>query len=102
PFVELAVDQALLAAVQAPQVFANAVLAGVDPVDTDLDRAVVGEQVGRLAPQPAVDVEPERALQLLDRARALELFDAGGQRVDLGLDALPVRRRGQRQSGEVN
>ncbi len=54
------------------------------PISID---AVIGEQVRRLAPQAAVDVVAEGALQLLDGARALELLDAGRQRIDLRVDA---------------
>src|SRR5690606_5317211 len=92
PFVELTVDQPLLPAVKPLQVFADAFLAGVDAIDPDLDRAVIGEQVGGFAPQAAIDVVAERALELLDSANALELCDPRGERVDLRVDALSVSR----------
>src|SRR5690606_38975965 len=74
PFVELAVDQPFLPAVETLEVFADAILADIDPVDAELERAVRGEEIRRLAPPPAVDVETDRALHLLDRARAFEPF----------------------------
>src|SRR5690606_21477803 len=71
PLVELAVDQPFLAAVKPLQILADALLADVDAIDPDLDRAVVGEEVRRFAPEAAVDVEPKGPLQLLDGAGGL-------------------------------
>src|SRR5690606_32689435 len=97
PFVELAVDQAFLAAVKTLEIFADPLLADVDAVEADLDGAVVGEQVRRLAPEAAVDVEPESPLQLLDGAGRLQLLDACGQCRDFRLDALALCLRGRRE-----
>ena len=94
PFVELAVNQPLLPAVQAPEVFGDPLAPDVDPVEADLDRAVVGEQVGGVAPQPAVDVVAEGALEFLDRAVPFEPFDTACQLGDLAIGRGLRRRRG--------
>ncbi len=88
PFVELAVDQAFLSAVEAHKVFADPRLADIHTVDANLDRAVIGEQVCCFAPQAAIDVVAEGLLQLLDGTRAFQFFDAGGQRIDFRVHAL--------------
>src|SRR5690606_14176869 len=92
PCVQLAVDQPFLSTVQALQVFANALLADVDPIAAELDRPVIGKQIGRLAPKPAIDVESERALQLLDGARPFEPLDALRQLLDPRVQVLRTGR----------
>jgi hypothetical protein len=87
PLVELAVNQAFLAAVEALEILPDARLAGINAVDADLDRPVIGKQVRSLAPQAPVHVVTEGALQLLDSARAFQFLDASGQRIDFRVDA---------------
>src|SRR5690606_17966940 len=106
PFVELAVDQALLPAMEPLQILANALLADVHPVEPELDRAVVGEKIRGFAPEAAIDVETECALQLLDGARGLELLDARGElsdlRFDAGAVALRMHGRMEERTGKTN
>ena len=79
---------------QAPQVFLDAGFADIDAVESDLDGALIAEEIRRFAPEAPIDVVTEGALQLLDGARALELLDPGRQRVDLRIERPALRVSG--------
>ncbi len=54
--------EALAAAAERVEILTHARLADVHAVEPNLDRAVVGEQVCNLVPEPTIDVVTVRAL----------------------------------------
>ena len=70
--VDLAFRQARTAAAQRVQELAHALLADIHAVESDLDRAVFGEEVDDLVPQGFVEVVAVSALQALDVGGVLD------------------------------
>src|SRR5436190_1309562 len=73
--VEHALERSLLAAAQAQEIAADAVLADVDAARADLECAVVREQVEHLVPEHLVGVVAVAALEILER---IDVGDARG------------------------
>src|SRR5690606_4902055 len=71
-------------------VLEDAVLAKEDAAAADLERAVLGPEVGQVVPQRLVDVVAVGALHDLDLTEILEPLDALAERHDLVFELLEL------------
>src|SRR6185312_15620596 len=71
--IELAVSEPHAPVAERVQILADTLLALVNPIETDLDRAVVGEEIGHLIPLSRIEIVAVGALQAFDVPNVLEV-----------------------------